>query len=149
MQKQVYEELISIKHCNLIHDTIEKRLTKLYQPFDLDFFCSISLTASLRQLKGNRVADVLKVVKTWCNGWATSNRYHEAIRLPCLFGCNHESDAMEHYMQCPHLFWLWKFMIPSVPCNPLERWGLINSCNDNYQQIAFAHAGYHTVRRHF
>ena len=121
----------------------------MYQPFQLDFNCSISLTASLRQLKGNRVADVLKVLKTWCNGWATSNRYHEAIRLPCLFGCNHESDVMEHYMQCHHIFWLWKFMIPSVPCNPLERWGLINSCNDNYKQVACVHAGYHAVRRHF
>ena len=40
-------------------------------------------------------------------------------------------------------------MIPSVPCYPLERWGLINSCSDNYKQIACAHAGYHAVRRHF
>jgi len=149
VQKVVYKELISIKHCNLIHVTIEKRLAKLYQPYELDFNSSISLTASLRLLKGNRAADVLKVLKTWCNGWATSNRYHEAVRLPCLFGCSHQSDVMEHYMLCHHIFWLWQFMIPSVPCNPLERWGLINSCNDNYKQIACVHAGYHAVRRHF
>ena len=149
VQKLVYKQLISIKHRNLIHDTIMKRLIKLYQPFELDFNDSISLNSSLRVLKGNRVADVLKVLKTWCNGWATSDRYHENIRLPCLFGCTHQSDVMDHYMQCPHIFWMWKFMIPDVHANPLERWGLVNSCSDKFKQIACVHAGYHAVRRHF
>jgi hypothetical protein len=149
IQTAVYRELISIKHSFLIHDTIERRLTKLFQPFTLDFNSSISLTGSLGLLKGNRVADVLKVLKTWCNGWATSNRYHEDIRLPCLLGCQNQSDVLEHYLQCPHLFALWKFMMPEVHDLPLVRWGLINSCNEKFKQIACIHAGYHAVRRHF
>jgi len=148
VQKLVYDELISIKHAFLIHDTIERRLNKLFQPFTLDFINSISLTASLKLLKGSRVADVMKVLKSWCNGWATSTRYHEEIRLPCLFGCNNYSDSLEHYLQCSHIYALWKFMVPEVHEDPLVRWGLINSSNDAFKQIACTHAGYHAVRRH-
>ena len=56
---------------------------------------------------------------------------------------------MGHYMQCPHIFWLWKFMIPCVHSNPLERWGLLNSCNYKFMQISCVHAGFHAARRHF
>jgi len=161
VQKLVYNELISNKHSYNIHETIERRPTSLFQPFTLDFNHSISLADSLRSLKGNRVADVLKVLKSWCNGWATSHRYHEDITLPCLFGCHKgvrtdlsnssdsHRDSLSHYLQCPHLFALWKFMIPSAHEDPLIRWGLIRPCSDSYKQIACVHCGYHAVRRHY
>ena len=129
--------------------TIERRLTSLFKPFTLDFNHSISLADSLRSLKGHRVAEVLKVLKSWCNGWATSHRYHEDITLPCLLGCDMHNDSLSHYLQCPHLFALWKFMIPSAHEDPLIRWGLISPCTGSYKQIACAHCGYHAVRRHY
>ena len=147
VQKLVYVELISPKHCYNLHGTIERRLTKLFQPFSLDFNHLISLNPSLQVLKGNGVADVLKVLKSWCNGWATSNRYHEDIRLPFLFGCNNCSDDMRHYLQCPHLHALQKFMIPATSEDPLIRWSLINPCKESFQQIACAQSGHHAVRR--
>ena len=49
-------------------------------------------------------------LRSLCNGWATSYRYHEAILLPCLFGCcmlgpidirrKSCNDEMSHYMSC-------------------------------------------------
>ena len=126
-----------------------RRLTSLYQPFTFDFNNSISLAASLMQLKRNRVADVMKVLKSWCNGWATSYRYHEDIKLPCLFGCVNCADSMHHYMQCPHLFALCKYLCPSTSEDPLIRWGLRNCSSETYKQIACMYSGYHAVRRHF
>ena len=59
-------------------------------------------------------------VKTLINGWHTSSRMHEAIGLPCIFGCNalpstclapiHANlpnkiirDETAHYLACPIL----------------------------------------------
>ena len=83
--------------------------------------------------QGKYGADVMKVVKSWCNGWATSNRYHGDMRLPCLFGCNNCSDSLPHYLPCPHLIAFWKCMIPSVHEDPSIRRGLINSCGDSHE----------------
>ena len=149
VQKLVYKHLISIRHKDNIIETIERRLTKLFLPFTLDFSSSISLVTSLGVLKGNRPADVLKVLKSWCNGWATSNRYHEDVRLPCLFGCNNCKDDMQHYLQCPHLFALHKFMIPYASEDPLMRWCINSACKDSIQQVACIHCGYHAVRRYY
>ena len=53
-------------------------------------------------------------VRSLCNGWATSYRYHEAILLPCVFGCNlmcpinlnadMPRDEFKHYLGCPILW---------------------------------------------
>ncbi len=75
-------------------------------------------------LKRLRKHDVMRVVKTWVNSWATSDRYHEAVRLPCLFGCR-KLDKLPHYVFCPILFFLVSKILP-VPAQPLERIGLVN-----------------------
>ena len=76
-------------------------------------------------LKKCRVADAVKIIKTWSNGWATSSRYHEGLVLPCLFGCNSCSDSLEHYLHCTHLLAMWRFLAGNVSADPLKRWGLI------------------------
>ena len=59
----------------------------------------------------------IMALRSLCNGWATSYRYHEDMLLPCLFGCRllgpHDmrrrtcNDEMSHYMSCPVL---WKIV---------------------------------------
>ena len=97
LQKFMYNKLISHKFCNNLRDTIERMLTDLFQPYALDFIdgpspetggSKIPLDLCFESLKKLRVSDVVKVLKCWCNGWATSRRYHEDKLLPCLFGCN-------------------------------------------------------------
>jgi len=59
-------------------------------------------------------------IKTILNTWTTSHRFHEEIRLPCIFGCSmvyaegepevlpvgiHPLvDDLRHYLQCPTLW---------------------------------------------
>ena len=90
---------------------------------------------------------VMKVLKCWCNGWASSRRYHEEPILPCLFGCSHAQDDLHHYMMCPHLFGLWTFLTPGVNSNPLIRWALVNPTEYDFLLVACVFSGYHALRR--
>jgi len=156
LQKLMYNKLISHRFCNTLSDTVERRLTDLFQPFALDFRdgpwpdsarSEIRLDLCFEILKKLRVADVVKVLKCWCNGWATSRRYHEDKVLPCLFGCNKGTDDLQHYLQCPHLFALWSFLAGGASADPLMRWGLIRPESIKYNYIACIFSGYHAIRR--
>lgn len=47
-------------------------------------------------------------MRTCCNAWPTSNRFHEKIRLPALCGCDVAiGDDLRHYIRCRTL---WKFV---------------------------------------
>ena len=43
-------------------------------------------------------------LKTLCNGWCTSYRMHEPIKLTCVFGCSGEKDNLQHYLLCRNLW---------------------------------------------
>ena len=120
----------------------------MFQPYELDFQQAIHLEWCWGALKKCRVADAVKIIKIWSNGWATSSRYHEGVLLPCLFGCSC-IDKLEHYLHCPHLLALWTFLAGHVSSDPLERWGLIRPESDVFLQIACVFSGYHAIRREF
>ena len=40
-------------------------------------------------------------IKTVSNGWCTSRRFHEQLRLPCIFGCDNSCDDLAYYLTCP------------------------------------------------
>jgi hypothetical protein len=142
-----------------------RRLSDLFHPFLLDFQNSIFLEDCFVCLKKLRVSDSVKVLKGWCNGWATSCRFHEDKILPCLFGCTGERDILSHYLVCPHLFSLWSFLTnvltqastgtevffqnSVVSEMPLIRWGLIDPCTRNFNAVSCVFSGYHAIRRHF
>ena len=121
----------------------------LFQPYDLDFQQATLLDRCWATVKKCRVADAVKIIKTWSNGWATSSRYHEGVILPCLFGCKACTDNLQHYMQCPHLFALWTFLAGDISSDPLVRWGLIGPEPNDFLQIAAVFSGYHAIRREF
>ena len=60
------------KFGNTLNDTFERRLTSLFLPYELDFQQAILLDRCWVTLKKCRVADAVKIMKTWSNGWATS-----------------------------------------------------------------------------
>ena len=92
-----------------------------------------------------------KIIKLWCNGWATSRRYgkNKDVVLPRQFGCTHKADELQPYLHCPHLFALWSFLAGEISSNPLIRWGLVHPNYEVYLQIACVFSGYHAVRRKF
>ena len=145
----MYKELVANRFGNTLNDTFERRLTSLFQPYELDFQQAILLDRCWIALKKCRVADAVKIIKTWSNGWATSSRYHEGVVLPCLFGCKSCIDNLQHYLQCPHLFAIWTFLAGSVSADPLKRWGLIAPEPNDFLQIACVFSGYHAIRREF
>ena len=160
LQKFIYSELMQVKFPNSLIDTISGRLTKLYQPYDLDFTNGVSLSVCFDELAKCPISVALKVTKTWCNGWATSKRYHnnEGRVLPCLFGCTNCLDDLAHYHQCPHLYAIWKFLSPlsrdnivpiATPSEPLERWALMAPDLHKFRCIACVFSGYHAIRREF
>ncbi len=90
--------------------------------------------------------EAMRVIKTWVNAWATSARYHEAVKLPWLFGCPGGQDIMTHHVLHPHLYAV-QLHLADASDNPLIRIGLCNPSVDSLNNVAFTFAGYHAVRR--
>ena len=149
VQKLVYKELVLGQFNSPLQDIFCKRLEEAFDPYDLDFDNTILLQDCFCCLKKCGIAVAIKVLKGWCNGWATSRRFQEKIKLPCLFGCHKEKDDLYHYLQCPHMYALWSFLCGDVNSDPLMTWGLVSPCIDGMLQIACTFAGYHATRRHF
>ena len=51
---------------------------------------------------GSHIA--MTAVKTWCNAWTTSTRYHDGKCTTCIFGCRWAPDHVAHYMSCARLW---------------------------------------------
>jgi hypothetical protein len=146
VQKICYENLMQVHFLNNIHETIERRLNNLFSPHTLDFSNHVSLERCLATLKESKVSVVIRVLKCWINGWATSYRYHEDKLLPCLFGCSGCKDNLNHYLSCPHLFALWSYLSEGVSDLPLIRWGLLFPSKINHAVVSCVFSGYHAIR---
>ena len=87
------------------HILIDRRLSSFgVQNPAADVFCS-NLKAALHSLPAtHRKGHSLMFVKTIVNSWSTSHRYHETVRLPCIFGCEGCQDCLEHYLSCDILW---------------------------------------------
>ena len=85
--------------------------------------------AKVMMTGGKSVA--MSVIKTVCNSWATSTRYHEDVRKSCFVGCHcfldasgseqdTPTDSLAHYLACP-LLWS---LIDSACRSPCTEWDL-------------------------
>ena len=144
VQKKLYKKLVTGAYPNMICSTLARRVRTLFSPYqildsDLDFEQAASF---LRQLRKH---DAMRVVKTWSNAWATSNRYHEAIRLPCLFGCAHQIDAQRHYVNCPLLYCITRQVL-HVSDMPLERLAVSSPTRASLLTVACVFSAYHALK---
>ena len=138
MQQICYDALVRSCFPDNLQITLEKRLNNAFSPFSVDCKNVVSLSQCFCTLKGCKVSVAIRVFKCWINGWATSRRYgnNEGKILPCLFGCTDCVDSLDHYLQCPHLFALWSFLIEGSPEDPLIRWGLIYPSKPQFKIFA-------------
>ena len=91
--------------------------------------------------------EALLVVKTWCNSWPTSTRFHEQCKLPCLMGCSTEKDDLFHYLRCKPLWNIVNALVRSdVPGDVLGRLGLRNATSDTLSCLAAVLHGYHAIK---
>ena len=79
------------------------------------------------------------------NGWHTSSRCQAARIHPCLFGCDGKRDNLHHYIICPNLFDLCKFLNKGVSHMPLERIGLCNPSHETMVHMCCAYGAYHSL----
>ena len=148
-QDECFDDLISrlrITQLCFRDDLISRLRITRWRAWELRAKCPLVTESTLKE---SSVSVVLRVVKSWCNGWATSYRYHDDKLLPCLFGCRCQGDDMKHYHQCPHLFAIVKFMHPDTSADPLVRWGLVSPSSKHHKLVACTFTGYHAVRRMF
>ena len=112
------------------------------------------------------------VIKTLLNSWSTSDRYHEAHRLPCLFGCQtgqtgvpltdetepsalHAAfahrpaigDHLKHYLKCPNMWLIIATNRRSLPAiDTGERLGVVPVNRSRLLELAIAFHTYHAAK---
>lgn len=96
-------------------------LSRKFDSFDCFDYAGDLTTAGVdelaAQLKKIGVRTSMAVLKKWANAWTTTCRMHEALELPCIFGCHDCEDDLDHYL-C---------------CDPL--WTIVGSCSSGQSEL--------------
>ena len=113
IQSFVYKRCLAEGNLNW-HLHLKKRLNTL-SPGTV-FNGSTASANFCRHLAGKTFDMKVILCRSMCNGWATSDRYHEHARHLCFFGCNMlqpkprdytpSLDILSHYFVCPHLLFI-------------------------------------------
>ena len=93
------------------------------------------------------------VLRTWSNGWLTTNRMHDVSKLPCIFGCDGECDTLHHYLRCEPL---WTLVYTCAKSNSIQilqqsaedRFCIQNLSSANFIRLYCAFSLYHHLRKH-
>jgi len=98
------------------------------------------------------ISSMMMVIKSWANAWATSDRLHEDLRLPCILGCcdSGAKDCLSHYLTCS-VFWA---LLNSACRSPASRWDvssqskicLADPLPFDYQRLVCAFLVYHALK---
>ena len=91
----------------------------------------LRLNLAIETLKKVGGQIVLKVMKTWLNGWVTSHRLNQDAILPCVPGCRDQRDTVKHYIMRPHVHALQRFLLDDACLDPLVRFANISQFHDN------------------
>ena len=86
------------------------------------------------------------VIKTWVNGWTTSDRMHEPDIKPCIFGCANANDILSHYVHCTKLWTTVTNITGFVPIDLLERLAISVPTPTNFHNIVVAYSTYHMCK---
>jgi len=173
VQKRLYKSVFDSLHSPLSREdldlTLRRRINYMFAPFEISFFSSvtpeacddcpsgsshmapdapalINLDECFAALRLVGVADRAKVMKTWLHGWATSHRIKGDFLHNCLLGCDDSIDGLSHYLQCPRMYAVCKFVWSDSPSCPLERCGLKNPSKLNLLMSACAFGAYHALK---
>ncbi len=86
-------------------------------------------------------------VKAISNGWYTSWRMSEEVKLPCIYGCFSEKDDIRHYLDCPVLLSI-VHEHSRTPLGPdrIHRLNLARPSPVTAVQLAMMYNAYHTAK---
>ena len=92
-------------------------------------------------------------IKTLSNSWCTTERFHEIVRLPCVFGCPDCKDNLSHYLKCEPF---WTIIISSLnmhqswlQCSPAAKLCLTHISSHNLYLLGILFKTYHALRTDF
>ena len=125
------------------------RWTKLFLPYDIQADGALDINSIFETLRKLEGPASIKVVKTWLNGWATSTRMHEDKDLGCLLGCRNQHDSLRHYIHCPHLSALQKFLFQDISDEPRIRFGIKDPSVSFLKIIGFTFSAYHALKANY
>ena len=106
----------------------------------------VNLNACIDSLNLISVGDRAMVIKTWLNGWATTNRIKGEFARDCLLGCCGEPDSLNHYLRCPRMYACQLHVIPRTSEDPLIRCGLACPDRINLAATACTFSAYHALK---
>ena len=146
IQATAYKSLMQIGFPNDIQAHVSKHIFQ-FAGTDGDANASLDLTASFMFLRKLRKHEAMQVIKTWCNSWATSYRYHESTLFPCLLGCPFKKDELDHYLFCPHVWFVARTAFPQLAFERLsDRLCVDNPCTVSLRVLAATFPAYHSVK---
>ena len=88
------------------------------------------------------------ILKTWCNGWTTSERMHHGDKRTCIWGCVGEQDSLQHYIQCNRLWNPIFICLRLQQTEDILQWrAIMNVCELRlFSAVAVAFVAYHSKR---
>ena len=147
LQSKAYKCILPAVHPGNTSNVIVGRLCRMLPQCELQLK-SIDIAPALEELRRLRKSHVaMCILKTWCNGWITSERMHRDVRHTCIFGCRGEKDNLRHYVSCNRL---WnpifeRMRIPQTE-DKLRRLAIIGTERNCVLAVAIAFTVYHSSR---
>ena len=103
VQRSLADKVVGVMYPAQISTLFEKRLGTVF----VQFFGSkpqIDWSGTFQLLQGLPMHEAMCFVKTICNSWTTSTRFHDGKLSQCAFGCRVAPDDVAHYVCCPRLW---------------------------------------------
>jgi len=142
----IFDEIFPGRPHTQLDSLCLSRCENLFFPYTISAEHGANFDAAYKLLCSMEGHIGLKVIKTWLNGWATSHRMHEDHVLPCLLGCNNAQDSLNHYIHCPHLFAMQRFLFDGISENPLIRFGIQSPEIFSFKVISCLFSAYHALK---
>ena len=151
VQTAVIRMLAESENC---HNFLERELVKKLRISLGEIFVSVNFQPNWLSLLKEVFEEsniFLRVcwLKAVGGGWTTSTRMHEALALPCIFGCIDCLDEFRHYLICPILWQLAREALDmrESSCAVGHRMCLSSVNLNRLKLLGFCHLMYHSIRK--
>ena len=146
LQRMVYGLVKPALHPDRLCAVCAGRMRALL-PAHADVITDLRVALTLSKVKKLSPHVAMCVIKTFCNAWCTSHRFHEQPILGCVFGCHGETDPLAHYLHCQPLWSLASQALGFfLPISAIGRLAVLRNDVSTLQGIFMAFHMYHAVK---
>ena len=146
IQAKAYKCLVQVGFPNDLEAHVSKHFFQ-FMGADVGRHACLDLTDCFKAMRSLRKHESMQIIKTWCNAWSTSYRYHEPVLFPCLLGCPHMRDELSHYVSCPHVWNVARIAFPHLRLQNLhDRLCVDKPCTESLRVLAATFPAYHTIK---